>query len=99
MFNGIIYNFGIIKKIKKAKSDSAPIPNSLKELEKKPEALNLLTIYSEISKITKTLIFQWFFAKNEKFYKFTSRWLEKKFSEMVQMTQKMSLRPFFRMPR
>ncbi len=33
---------------------------------------------SEISKITKTLIFQWFFAKNENFYKFTSRWPEKK---------------------
>ena len=33
---------------------------------------------SEISKIAKTLIFQWFFATNEKFYKFTSRWSEKK---------------------
>src|SRR6056300_1026827 len=39
----------INKKIKKAKSDSEPIPNNLKLLEKKPEALNLLTIYSEIS--------------------------------------------------
>jgi len=40
----------INKKIKKAKSDSEPIPNNLKSLEKKPEALNLLTIYSELSK-------------------------------------------------
>jgi len=40
----------INKKIKKAKSDSGPIPNNLKSLEKKPEALNLLTIYSELSK-------------------------------------------------
>ena len=40
----------IIKKIKKAKSDSEPIPDSLKLLEKKPEALNLITIYSELSK-------------------------------------------------
>ena len=40
----------INKKIKKAKSDSEPIPNNLKSLEKKPEALNLLTIYSEMSK-------------------------------------------------
>jgi tryptophanyl-tRNA synthetase len=39
----------IIKKIKKAKSDSEPIPSELKLLEKKPEALNLLNIYSEIS--------------------------------------------------
>ena len=40
----------IIKKIKKAKSDSEPIPENLENLEKKPEALNLLSIYSEISK-------------------------------------------------
>tara|TARA_Y100001936_G_scaffold245683_1_gene288143 strand:+ start:166 stop:1170 length:1005 start_codon:yes stop_codon:yes gene_type:complete len=40
----------IVKKIKKAKSDSSPIPESLKELETKPEAQNLLNIYSEISK-------------------------------------------------
>ena len=42
----------IVKKIKKAKSDSQPIPNDLKTLEKKPEALNLLNIYSEISKLS-----------------------------------------------
>ena len=41
----------IVKKIKKAKSDSESIPNDLKSLEKKPEALNLLNIYSEVSKI------------------------------------------------
>ena len=41
----------IKKKIKKAKSDSEPIPDNLKTLEKKPEALNLINIYSEISKI------------------------------------------------
>ncbi len=40
----------IIKKIKKAKSDSEPIPENLENLEKKPEALNLLNIYAEISK-------------------------------------------------
>ena len=40
----------IVKKIKKAKSDSEPIPENLKKLEKKPEALNLLNIYSEITK-------------------------------------------------
>ena len=41
----------IVKKIKKAKSDSESIPDNLKSLEKKPEALNLLNIYSEVSKI------------------------------------------------
>ena len=41
----------IVKKIKKAKSDSEPIPDNLKSLEKKPEALNLLNIYSDLSKM------------------------------------------------
>ncbi len=40
----------INKKIKKAKSDSDPIPDDIKSLENKPEALNLLTIYSELTK-------------------------------------------------
>ena len=40
----------IVKKIKKAKSDSEPIPNNLKSLESKPEAFNILNIYSDISK-------------------------------------------------
>ena len=48
----------IIKKIKKAKSDSEPIPGDIKMLEKKPEALNLLTIYAELSKtdLKKTIV-------------------------------------------
>ena len=40
----------IIKKVKKAKSDSEQIPDNLKSLEQKPEAMNLINIYSEISK-------------------------------------------------
>ena len=39
----------INKKIKKAKSDSDTIPEEKKLLEDKPEALNLLTIYSELT--------------------------------------------------
>ncbi len=42
----------IVKKIKKAKSDSESIPDNLKLLEKKPEAFNLLNIYSEVSKVS-----------------------------------------------
>ena len=41
----------IAKKIKKAKSDSEPIPDNIKSLEKKSEAHNLLNIYSEVAKI------------------------------------------------
>ena len=40
----------ILKKIKKAKSDSEPIPENLSNLEKKPEALNLINIYAEMTK-------------------------------------------------
>jgi len=42
----------INKKIKKAKSDSDSIPGDIKLLENKPEALNLLTIYSDLTKNT-----------------------------------------------
>ena len=40
----------ISKKIKKAKSDSEEIPDNLKSLENKPESLNLINIFAEISK-------------------------------------------------
>ena len=39
----------IVKKIKKAKSDSFPIPDNTKELESKPDALNLINIYAELT--------------------------------------------------
>ncbi len=39
----------ISSKIKKAKTDSAPLPDSEKELSKRPEAENLLGIYSSLS--------------------------------------------------
>ena len=39
----------IIKKIKKAKSDSSVIPDNIKSLLQKPEALNLITIYASLS--------------------------------------------------
>ena len=39
----------MVKKIKKAKSDSSSIPDNLKDLEKKPEALNLINIYSDLT--------------------------------------------------
>ena len=52
-----------------------------------------------IPKNAKILFFPWFFAKNENFDEFTSRLTEKKISGMVQVVQKMSLTPFFDMPR
>ena len=47
----------IKKKIKKAKTDSLPIPEKLEDLKNRPEANNLLNIYSSItnSSLEKTL--------------------------------------------
>ena len=47
----------IKKKIKKAKTDSLPIPEKTEDLKNRPEALNLLTIYSSVtdSTLEKTL--------------------------------------------
>ena len=47
----------IIKKIKKAKTDSLPIPSQVSDLKDRPEALNLLNIYSFLkdSPLEKTL--------------------------------------------
>ena len=39
----------IVKKIKKAKTDALPIPSTIEELEKRPEAKNLIGIYSSIT--------------------------------------------------
>ena len=39
----------IIKKVKKAKSDTSSIPDNLKNLSEKPEALNLISIYANLS--------------------------------------------------
>jgi len=39
----------IINKIKKAKTDPLPMPNSKEELEKRPEAKNLIGIYSSLT--------------------------------------------------
>ncbi len=47
----------ILKKIKKAKSDSEPIPENLNSLEKKPEALNLINIYAEMTKKSLETVF------------------------------------------
>tara|TARA_Y100001980_G_C14532564_1_gene308712 strand:- start:1351 stop:1785 length:435 start_codon:yes stop_codon:yes gene_type:complete len=39
----------IVTKIKKAKTDPLPLPSTIKELEKRPEAKNLLGIFSSLS--------------------------------------------------
>jgi tryptophanyl-tRNA synthetase len=42
----------IINKIKKAKTDTLPLPSKIEELEKRPEAKNLIGIYSSLTNST-----------------------------------------------
>ena len=42
----------IIKKIKKAKTDPLALPSNMEEAKKRPEALNLLTIYAALSDLS-----------------------------------------------
>ncbi len=43
----------ILKKIKKAKTDPDPLPDNLDDLEGRPEALNLVTLYAALANITR----------------------------------------------
>ena len=54
----------ILNKIKKAKTDSLPIPSTVKELNDRPEARNLIGIYSSISDLTLESSIQKFSGKN-----------------------------------
>jgi len=54
----------IINKIKKAKTDPLPLPNSLKELDTRPEAKNLLGIYSSLRNFTLEKSINEFSGKN-----------------------------------
>ncbi len=54
----------IISKIKKAKTDPLPLPSSIEELDKRPEAKNLLEIYSSLSNTSLEKTVQTFMGKN-----------------------------------
>jgi len=54
----------IINKIKKAKTDSLPIPKTLQELHERPEAKNLIGIYSSLTNSTLDETVQTFSGKN-----------------------------------
>ena len=59
----------IIQKIKKAKTDNAPIPEDLNELKNRPEALNLVSIYSSINNIKVSEVLSEFGGKNFSIFK------------------------------
>ena len=54
----------IINKIKKAKTDSLPMPGDSKELDRRPEAQNLLGIYSSLNNTTLETSINKFSGKN-----------------------------------
>ena len=54
----------IINKIKKAKTDPHPIPLTVEELDKRPEAKNLIGIYSSLTGITLEKSINEFSGKN-----------------------------------
>ena len=54
----------IISKIKKAKTDPMPLPAEIKELDKRPEAKNLLSIYSSLNDTTLEQTISEFSGKN-----------------------------------
>ena len=54
----------IINKIKKAKTDPLPMPINVKDLDKRPEAKNLLGIYSSLKKINLEKSVKEFSGKN-----------------------------------
>ena len=54
----------IINKIKKAKTDTLPLPSSIHELEKRPEAKNLIGIYSSLLELSLDDAIKEFSGKN-----------------------------------
>ena len=54
----------IINKIKKAKTDPLPMPATLEELDERPEAKNLVGIYTSLNNSTLEKSIQQFSGKN-----------------------------------
>ncbi len=54
----------IINKIKKAKTDTLPMPSRIDELEARPEAKNLVGIYSSLTEFTLEKTIEKFSGKN-----------------------------------
>ena len=59
----------IVNKIKKAKTDALPIPSSIEELKERPEAKNLLSIFSSMSETTLEKSIQEFSGKSFSHFK------------------------------
>ena len=67
----------IVKKIKKAKTDASPITENMDDYKSRPEALNLLNIYSDLSNQTIDKTLNEFLGKDFSFVKknYQRKWL------------------------
>ena len=63
----------IINKIKKAKTDTLPMPSNLNELDERHEVRNLIGIYSSLTDSSLEKVFKIFFRK--KFFKFQRKFI------------------------
>ncbi|WP_455478033.1 tryptophan--tRNA ligase [Bartonella sp. B10] len=61
----------IVKKIRKAKTDSIPLPDTLADLEGRPEINNLLSIYAAFAEISKEKALSEFSGQQFSFFKTT----------------------------
>ena len=83
-------NDSIINKIKKAKTDPLPLPSDVDELSKRPEAKNLLGIYSSLTNSTLDKSVNEFEGKNfSKFKEKLSQVLVEKISPISQEIKKL----------
>ena len=59
----------ILNKVKKAKTDPLPLPSSIEEFDKRPEAKNLIGIYASLSELTIDKVVKEFSGKNFSVFK------------------------------
>ncbi|MCK5374217.1 MAG: tryptophan--tRNA ligase [Alphaproteobacteria bacterium] len=78
----------IVKKIKKAKTDSDPLPDNLKDLEGRPEAMNLVTIYAALAGISKEQVIKEF--AGQQFGKFKPALADVAVEHLAPITERMN---------
>jgi tryptophanyl-tRNA synthetase len=78
----------IAKKIKKAKTDADPLPEKLEDLNGRPEALNLVTLYAALSGETKESVVQKF--AGQQFGAFKPAFIDLAVDKLAPITDKMN---------
>ncbi len=78
----------IAKKIKKAKTDPEALPEKLEDLDGRPEALNLITIYAALAEKSKEDVLKEF--AGQEFSKFKPAMVELAVDKLAPMTSRMS---------